>query len=219
MGVYAVSSGSSGGGQDSDAGSHGTFASGSPRGSGLRVPEEEGQPAAVDVEDGGGLLQPPGWLRRACCGWRGGAGGGKAAGAAGAGASSPPKKPGWLRLQWIKLKLMKEEMRRSQDYAMYCALRIDRGWGQEPCGLRAALRTPAGCVFPSGETAGLKCCTACCTARARRRSAAPSAAHAALDACPCRPAAHAASSGRPWWASTSRWSSSLPSRPATTLNP
>jgi hypothetical protein len=75
----------------------------------------------LDEEEGGAkaAAASSGWLgRSSCCGGR------RAKGSADA--IAPPKKPGWLQLQWIKLKLMKSEMESSQDYAMYCAFKIDR---------------------------------------------------------------------------------------------
>lgn len=42
----------------------------------------------------------------------------------GPGAAAP--RPNWFKLALLKMKLMKEEMGGSQDYAMWVALRLDR---------------------------------------------------------------------------------------------
>lgn len=126
MGVYAASSASDGG-ADSEDGSVHSFDSQRPGHGGMRVSEEPAPVAVADEEDGGAVQQLPKWLTRpgACCGWprwrrRGGGGGGDAAGGGGT-----PHKPSWFELQYYKMKLMKEEMRRNQDYAMFVALQID----------------------------------------------------------------------------------------------
>ncbi|KAI7836521.1 hypothetical protein COHA_009622 [Chlorella ohadii] len=65
---------------------------------------------AADEEEGG---PQPRWWRRACC-----AGCGLAVGR--------PAAPGWLKLHLMQLRLMKEEMLDSQDYADFVARRIDK---------------------------------------------------------------------------------------------
>ncbi|KAL4421657.1 hypothetical protein ABPG77_001198, partial [Micractinium sp. CCAP 211/92] len=126
MGVVSGSSKSSGGdGSSEDSGGE----SHSSGGGGLRTKRQSAAAAALASaadaeEEGGGSSQRrklARWRRRVLCCLCPVAS--QAKDTPGTGAVA---KPGWLRLQWLKLRLMKEEMRDNQDYAMYVAMWIDR---------------------------------------------------------------------------------------------
>ncbi|KAL4421658.1 hypothetical protein ABPG77_001199 [Micractinium sp. CCAP 211/92] len=128
MGVFSGSSKSSGGDGSSEGSGDESNSSG---GGGLRTKRQSAAAAALasaaDAEEAGGgdrqRRHLARWRRRALCCLRPAASEAKATPSPGTGAVA---KPGWLRLQWLKLRLMKEEMRNNQDYAMYVALTIDR---------------------------------------------------------------------------------------------
>lgn len=127
LGTYAADSSSSTSSGAEDSAAPASDCGSSPRHGGLRVAEAPPPVAAADEEDGAARPALPGWLAQpGWCGlWRG-KGRGRGAGRGGGVEAASASQPGWLRLGWYKLRLMKEEMRRSQDYAMAVALRIDR---------------------------------------------------------------------------------------------
>ncbi|PRW32523.1 alpha beta- isoform C [Chlorella sorokiniana] len=111
---------SGGGGDDSDSSFHSRSRGPWPVAA-IQRPDPRAEEAAAaapalaaDEEEGG--PQPRWWRRSACCG----------GGVGGAVAWARPAMPGWLKLHVMQLRLMKEEMLDSQDYADFVARRIDK---------------------------------------------------------------------------------------------